>query len=246
MICRYVSLLICVLILSSCQERIGLAPVVDASREGRQSGASYTVNRYDTLYAIAFRYDQDYRTLATLNHLYPPYKLYVGQTLRIRPPIEPFRPTQVTRSYRLISRASVSHYYTHQAPQPVVSPARQRWSWPTKGRQIVVYFSPTVGQKGIDIIGHQGDKIYAANQGVVAYAGDGLNGYGNLIIIKHDNQLLTAYGHNARNAVREGQRVRKGDVIADMGMIGRRYWGLHFEIRQSGKPVNPLYYLQKG
>lgn len=247
MIHRYVLFLILCLMLSSCQERVGLAPVVDASRGARQSGTSYTVNRYDTLYAIAFRYDKDYRTLAALNHLSPPYKLYVGQHIHLRPVVSAYRPTQVAHAYRMVSRPQpVPHYYMSKPSPPISSRIGKHWTWPTKARQIITYFSPSAGQKGIDIVGHQGDKIYAANHGVIAYAGDGLNGYGNLIIIKHDNQLLTAYAHNARNIVREGQRVRAGDVIADMGRIDRRYWGLHFEMRQWGKPVNPLYYLQKG
>ena len=88
--------------------------------------------------------------------------------------------------------------------------------------------------------------MLAASSGVVAYAGSGQAGYGNLIIIKHDNQYLTAYGNNLRNLVREGQHIQTGQAIAEIGVVDRRYWGVHFEIRQAGKPVNPLNYLQKG
>ena len=88
--------------------------------------------------------------------------------------------------------------------------------------------------------------MHASSSGVVAYAGSGLAGYGNLIIIKHNNEFLTAYGNNARNLVREGQRVSSGQIIAEAGVIERKYYGVHFEIRKRGVPVNPLNYLQKG
>jgi lipoprotein NlpD len=207
------------------------------------SGASdYIVQKYDTLYAIAFRYDQDYQTLARINHLRPPYTLYVGQWIRLKPDGPSFYPL-VSHA---VKRAAPPSQHLRSLPKASkstgVKPTHQ-WVWPTRSRRVMSYFLPTAGQKGVDISGHSGDKIYAANSGVIAYAGDGLTGYGNLIIVKHDNQLLTAYGHNARNLVKEGQHVRVGQVIADMGMLDRRYWGVHFEIRQLGKPINPLTYL---
>ena len=121
----------------------------------------------------------------------------------------------------------------------------QSWLWPVNGR-VATQFIPQQGKKGIDIAGMKGEKIRASSGGVVAYAGSGLSGYGNLIIIKHNNQFLTAYGNNLRNMVHEGQQVKAGQVIAEMGVVDRRFWGVHFEIRRAGKPVNPLNYLQKG
>lgn len=118
----------------------------------------------------------------------------------------------------------------------------KKWFWPSKGK-IVTQFAPKNGKNGINIRGTKGDKIIASNNGVVAYAGDGLQGYGNLIIIKHKNQYLTAYGNNLRNLVKEGDKVKEGQVIAEMGVIDRKYWGVHFEIRKSGIPVNPLIFL---
>jgi lipoprotein NlpD len=102
-----------------------------------------------------------------------------------------------------------------------------------------------MSRKGIDIAGRKGDKVYAAQSGIVAYAGSGLANYGNLIIIKHPNNYLTAYGNNARNLVKEGQYVNSGQVIAEMGIINHQYYGLHFEIRQQGKPLNPLLFLRR-
>jgi lipoprotein NlpD len=117
------------------------------------------------------------------------------------------------------------------------------WLWPAEGR-VATSFVPQQGKKGIDIAGHKGQKIRAAGDGTVAYAGNGLSGYGNLIIIKHDNQYLTAYGNNLRNLVKEGQRIHYGQTIADMGIVDRRFWGVHFEMRRAGKPVNPMDYLK--
>jgi lipoprotein NlpD len=240
---RYSLLLGCLFMLCSCRERMDLAPVVESHGGSMYSGASqHIVHRYDTLYAIAFRYDQDYQTLALINHLRPPYTLYVGQTIRLKsngPSFNPVVPHEIKRAARAPQRMRS----LPKAATPVAVKINHRWVWPTRARRIISYFSPAAGRKGIDIAGHSGDKIYAANSGIIAYAGDGLTGYGNLIIIKHDNQLLTAYGHNAHNLVREGQHVRVGQVIADMGMLDRRYWGVHFEIRQLGKPINPLKYL---
>ena len=228
--------------LTGCGQRDGLAPVTELNwRSANFRPTKYVVMRGDTLYAIAFRYDKDYRELAEANHIYSPYSLRVGQVIRIQ------------SAYRPIPRQASSKAYVHkQAPkQTAYTPPTtswrmgrtNRWLWPAHG-QVVANFVPALGKKGLDISGAKGDKIYAASNGTVAYAGSGLAGYGNLIIIKHDNQFLTAYGNNARNLVSEGQTIRAGQVIADMGVVDRRFWGVHFEIRQAGKPVNPLNYLQ--
>ena len=119
------------------------------------------------------------------------------------------------------------------------------WLWPVRGR-VVTSFIPDQGKKGINIASKKGEKVHAASGGIVAYAGSGLSGYGNLIIIKHNNEYLTAYGNNVRNIVAEGQHVKTGQVIAEVGVMDHQYWGVHFEIRKRGIPVNPLNYLQKG
>lgn len=117
------------------------------------------------------------------------------------------------------------------------------WNWPTRTHDIAVNFMPEKGRKGINIKGSKGNKIYASKDGIVQYAGNGLPSYGNLIIIKHNNQYLTAYGNNLRNLVKEGDKVKAGQIIAEMGVIDRKYWGLHFEVRKAGKPLNPLDFL---
>ena len=221
--------------LTAC-ERQGLAPVVELNwRAADRHARQHIVKRGDTLYAIAFRYDTDYRQLAIANGLRSPYSLQIGQVIRLQ-------------SNRLMPQVQ-SHYVSsnHKQAQPVYRQARTtrnsgHWVWPAFGR-VVAQFVPQQGKKGIDIAGSQGGKVYAAANGLVAYAGSGLAGYGNLIIIRHNNQFLTAYGNNARNLVREGQAVKAGQIIANMGVVDRRFLGVHFEIRKAGQPVNPLNYL---
>jgi lipoprotein NlpD len=226
------------ILLSGCGGRESLAPVVQLHwRDGNRYDRQYVVRRGDTLYAIAFRYDRDYRQLAAENHIYPPYSLRVGQIIYLQPRMIRAR-IKKSIPYARPSNATTSRYI----PPAVASGRNKQWLWPAHGR-IVTSFVPDQGKKGLDIAGKKGDKIYASAAGTVAYAGSGLTGYGNLIIIKHDNQFLTAYGNNARNLVHEGQMIRAGQMIAEMGLVDRRFWGVHFEIRHAGKPVNPRYYL---
>lgn len=230
------AILICgLLCLTACQERVGLAPVSEARSQGESMPITYRVQRYDTLYSIAFRYDQDYRTLAQMNGLYPPYALRVGQIIDLKWRPRPQRPQAPSYKPRVIYPVKTYH-------SPVLATSALRW--PTDEKRILTYFSPEKGRKGIDIVGRRGHPIYASSGGVVAYAGDGLSGYGNLIIIKHNDKLLTAYAHNARILVKEGQQVRTGEMIATMGSLDRQHDGLHYEVRQWGKPVNPFNYLR--
>lgn len=246
------SALILSLFLSACGEREGLAPVVELNWHAAKSmrALSHVVVRGETLYAIAFHYDLDYRQLAVINHLSSPYTLRVGQVLRIKGQSAVLTQPghRATQSPRVSNqRTSPVYHYQPPAPPPVrqtANPKNGRWLWPVYGR-IVSSFMPQLGKKGIDIAGKKGDMIHAASGGVVAYAGSGISGYGNLIIIKHNNQYLTAYGNNLRNLVKEGQRIKAGQTIAEMGVVDRRFWGVHFEIRNAGVPVNPLNYLQK-
>lgn len=120
--------------------------------------------------------------------------------------------------------------------------SNKTWVWPAKGR-VLIPFSLAKGKKGIDIAGKKGEKIYAAADGKVVYSGHGLASYGNLLIIKHQQNFLTAYGNNSKNLVAEGQYVKAGAIIADMGSVSPGVWGLHFEIRKQGKPVDPMQYL---
>lgn len=256
-------------ILTSCVERDDLAPVEEPTRARyvNLNATHYKVVKGDTLYSIAFRYDLDYRQMAEFNRLKSPYTLQIGQVLQLkssgifssRPQLiarntNPLKPTITSRNSlrtgtiaaapnRVVTRVSSATppISTHSlsSSSALNSSSNSSWAWPARGR-VVENFSPLSGIKGINIEGKKGDKIYAAASGVVAYAGSGLAGYGNLIIIKHNDRFLTAYGNNLQNRVHEGQVIHKGQVIADMGIVNRKYWGVHFEIRQLGKPVNPL------
>jgi lipoprotein NlpD len=244
-LCKRIFCLLLVLILAACGTRSQLAPVSELKwQPNSRNQNNHIVRRGETLYAIAFRYDTDFRRLAQLNHLRAPYSLRVGQVLNVQ---------GLPRRSAAPSRVYTPHY-SRPAPrvkQPIIhSPIFSRhssggWLWPVNG-QVVASFVPSQGKKGINIACKKGDKVRASSSGVVAYAGSGLSGYGNLIIIKHNNEYLTAYGNNARNLVKEGQRVSSGQIIAEAGVMERKYWGVHFEIRKAGVPVNPLNYLQKG
>jgi lipoprotein NlpD len=233
-----ISILLVMFLLVGCGGREDLAPVNELHwRSIEKNAAHHVVRKGETLYAIAFRYDQDYRQLAQINHLSSPYILRVGQVVQLGRASYP-KPTYYAQPRPHLNRSAIN--------RPIYTQSKvgsRQWQWPAQGR-VVETFVPQQGKKGINIAGKPGAKIYAANNGIVAYAGSGLAGYGNLIIIKHDNQLLTAYGHNARNLVVEGQAIKAGQPIAVMGVIDQQYVGVHFEIRQAGRPVNPLNYLQ--
>lgn len=119
------------------------------------------------------------------------------------------------------------------------------WRWPAQGQIIGRYVSGDQTQQGINIAGSAGQPILAAADGIVVYSGAGLVGYGELIIIKHSDEWLSAYAHNRRRLVTEGSRVKSGEVIAEMGKTGAIREMLHFEIRRNGKPVDPLMFLPK-
>lgn len=238
-----VAIVILGVFLTSCSERTEPAPVEEHRwRMFHSNAKTVVVKRGDTLYSIAFRYDLDYRQVAAYNRLRSPYIVKIGQVLHLVPPHLQVQKTHVSIPSRFVAPKATTRVIRPSAPSQTY-PSSSGWSWPARGK-VVAHFMPQNGVKGIKIAGKQGDKIYAASSGVVAYAGNGLAGYGNLIIIKHNDQFLTAYGHNLRNFVHEGQSVKAGQVIADMGMIERRYWGVHFEIRRMGQPVNPLGYIR--
>lgn len=136
------------------------------------------------------------------------------------------------------------------APQPAPQPSAQpvvvgglEWSWPAQGK-VVDGFSETAHLKGIDIAGSMGQPIFASAPGKVVYTGSGLRGYGKLIIVKHDKTYLSAYAHNSRILVKEGDEVKRGEKIAEMGNTDADRVELHFEIRRFGKPVDPMNFLK--
>ena len=231
------------------------APVED--RRGQVKAVSrpdvYTVRRGDTLYSISWRYGLDYRNLARLNNIDSSYTIFPGQELKLvgRAPARssksrPAGKPSSTAKAPATPPASPAAKPVTKASSPRVtntSPAGANasvnsWLWPSSGK-VVRKFSGTV-HKGIDIDGKAGDKVLATAPGKVVYAGSGIVGYGNLLIVKHNEVYLSAYGHNRSLKVAEGDRVKAGQQIAEKGSSATNSVKLHFEIRREGKPVDPL------
>ncbi len=212
--------------------------------------AFYTVRKGDTLYGISFRYNLDYRTVARWNGIRPPYRIYPGQRIRLTAPkVQPRKPAP-HRAKRESPSVKTARARTAERPIPKrrsTPPVSSgiAWQWPTEGRLVRRFVADRPGRKGIDIAGRIGQPVRAAAAGKVVYAGSGLRGYGELIIIKHNEIYLSAYAHNRRILVKEGDRVRKGQKIAELGSSGTDSPKLHFEIRRDGKPVDPLKYLPR-
>ena len=217
--------------------------------------ASYSVKGGDTLFSIAWRYGLDYRSVAANNHIASPYTIYPGQKIYLAQPA-PAR-TGKTSSSSVSSGASsstarpagkstkstvaVSKTTASPAAKSKTVPASGKpvssWRWPTSGK-VTRGYSSTV-HKGIDIDGKRGDAIAAVAAGKVVYAGNGIVGYGELLIVKHNEVYLSAYGHNSRLLVAEGEQVGAGQKIAEKGSSGTDTVKLHFEIRKEGKPIDP-------
>lgn len=209
---------------------------------GCSSGSSWDtqpdehyVRRGETLFSIAWRYGKDAAELAHWNQLGDGSLIYPGQTIRLTPP--PGYTASTTKP------ASKSGNPAPQPLPPVPTQAPPPWSWPTDGRVSVPFGGKPGSGTGILIDGKSGQAINAAASGTVVYAGSGLVGYGQLIILKHNDTYLSAYGYNASLLVKEGQSIKNGQRIASMGEGPERKPRLHFEIRRNGKPVDPRQYL---
>ncbi|MDR6842430.1 peptidoglycan DD-metalloendopeptidase family protein [Pseudoxanthomonas sacheonensis] len=209
-------------------------------------GATVRVQRGDTLFGVAFRNDIDYRDLAAWNNISSPYTIYPGQSLRLYPP-SGGRTAGDTRPATTVVRPAPAVPKPPVAAKPAPGPASSgfNWRWPAEGVVIGRFTSGDATKQGVDIAGANGQAVRAASDGVVVYSGGGLVGYGELIIIKHSESWLSAYGHNRKRLVNEGQNVKAGQQIAEMGRSGASRDMLHFEIRYNGKPVDPLQYLPK-
>lgn len=206
-------------------------------------GETYVVAKGDTLYSIAFRNNLDYRELATWNGIGPDYRIRIGQVLRLTAPATRGRepvvaspaPVPVAPPPRTQGDAGSRPAVPQMSlPIPV---AAGTWEWPTRGK--VVRGFDSASSKGIDIAGDAGQIIVASRGGRVVYSGAALKGYGELIIIKHDEQYLSAYGYNRRRLVAEGQDVLPGEPIAELGEGPEQKPLLHFEIRDRGRPLDP-------
>ncbi|MGI9261945.1 MAG: peptidoglycan DD-metalloendopeptidase family protein [Woeseiaceae bacterium] len=206
------------------------------SRYNYTPGQSHVVRGGETLSIIASRYGKDHRDLARWNGLGDGSLIYPGQVIRLTPQS---------------GGGTVASSSARRAPPPkrVVPPPTNdpspKWVWPTSGR-IVAEFNGNQGSgTGLEIAGKAGQPVRAAASGRVVYSGGGLIGYGQLIIVKHNDTYLSAYGHNASLLVREGETIKQGQRIATMGEGPGQEPRLHFEIRRNGEPVNPRQFLPR-
>jgi lipoprotein NlpD len=256
---------------SSFRPRPQPAPAVEETKPDARG--TYTVRRGDTLLRIALDHGQNYRDLVAWNNLADPDDIKVGQVLKVAQPERtangvvtspvtmpgaekvPAVPkkTEPSGAKKPYSEANLAKEDNPKAEKVVtagVTPGttvtanddeKLSWMWPSDGKIIATFDEGK--NKGIDIAGKMGQQVMAAGSGKVMYAGSGIRGYGNLVIVKHSNSLLSAYAHNRTILVKEGQNVTKGQPIAEMGDSDADGVKLHFEIRQQGKPVDPAKFL---
>ena len=235
--------------------RSALAPIV---KDKLNSGVAqsvvthpgiHIVNKGETLYSIAFKYGLNFRQVAQWNDIATPFTIYPGQRITLRPDnsgrqLKNISPSQTEEDQASRSSDSESSSVEQQsADKSATTQPINEWIWPTEGKVITSY--KRSGKKGIDISGQVGQSIRAAAKGKVVYSGGGLIGYGELIIIKHNKNYLSAYGHNNKLLVKQGDFVDSGQRIATMGHSGTDEVKLHFEIRRDGKPVDPIRFLPK-
>jgi lipoprotein NlpD len=201
-----------------------------------ERGGTYTVKRGDTLYSIAFRHKLDYKDLARWNNIGRDYVIYPGQTLRLSASGK-----GSARTASSTPRATTPARKAPPAPRRPAIPTGPpvKWQWPVSGGTATLTSRPNGGQ-GLMIAGKSGDDVRAAGPGRVVYTGSGLLGYGQLIIVKHNETYLSAYGHLQSVLIQEGDAVTAGQRIATMGNGPQGSPQLYFEIRINGTPGNPL------
>jgi lipoprotein NlpD len=258
---------------SSFRPRPQPAPTPAAEENKPDARGTYTVRRGDTLLRIALDHGQNYRDLVAWNNLADPDDIKVGQVLKVAQPersagavvTSPIampgaekpapvpKKTEPNGAKKPYSEANLAKEENPKAEKVVTAGVtagstvtanddeKLSWMWPSDGKIIATFDEGK--NKGIDIAGKMGQQVMAAGSGKVMYAGSGIRGYGNLVIVKHSNSLLSAYAHNRTILVKEGQTVTKGQPIAEMGDSDADAVKLHFEIRQQGKPVDPAKFL---
>lgn len=237
-----VSVILVLVVIAGCVKQAHFAPVLNGWLQPDAKKGFYRVKEMDTIYSIAWAFGLDYQALAAVNHLSTPYTIKAGQLLHMTN--APIQYGQKIISLQLTQKSDQVLPPCRQHLGSASSRSVSHWKWPVKGRIISCYSETmTAGTQGLDIAGYYGEPVHAASEGVVVYSGSGVRGYGNLIIIKHNQNYLSAYAFNKRIFVKKGNRVRVGQEIAEMGRTDSGCVMLHFEIRQNGKPVNPLRYL---
>ncbi len=268
-------------ILSACSSRHIPAPVSNITtyseagqrNKSKITSPKYTVKKGDTLYSIAWRANTQVRSIAELNNISSPYRIYPKQVLFLLPPgrnktdkvnnskvsvkkltknststaNKSSKNTLASTKKQAYGKNEVVQKSTQKIEQSSTNTSKKvsQWQWPVEGKIIEYFSNSKQGNKGIDLAGSRGTKIRASASGKVVYAGNALRGYGKLIIIKHNDDYLSAYAHNDQILVKEQQFINGGDYIAKMGDTDANKVMLHFEIRFRGKSVNPMRYLPK-
>ncbi|MGG4603561.1 peptidoglycan DD-metalloendopeptidase family protein [Paenalcaligenes sp. Me131] len=253
-----VSVVLLSVVLAGCASRMDKAPIVDGSAGGptgttqtaQNAGGTYQVRAGDTLYKIAQAHGMSVSNLSRINNITDPSQLRVGQVLQLGegatqvavttpvtpPPTKaPAQPEQVPPTSGTTTTPAATGTVQRASDANLIA-----WAWPANGPVIQAF---TTATKGIDLSGAIGDPIRAAADGKVMYAGNGVRGLGNLILLGHSNGFITAYAHNDKLSVKTGDEVKKGQTIASLGESDTTSPRLHFEIRRRGTPVNPLAYL---
>lgn len=231
---QHLLLLSCVVFLVACGSRYDAK--YNQSTFGHEAAPNtYIVQRGDTLFSIAWRFGMDKSTIQRRNGISNPNKIFVGQKLRLQ------LGKGKAASRPAVATTSATASRTKKTQTPVRS--RGSWVWPMRGKVVRNFNAKRIGANGIRIAGKPNQTVNAANAGVVAYKGNGLNGYGNVVIIKHQNGLLSAYGFLSKTYVKEGQSIKKRQKIGTVGYAANKQLMLHFEVRRNGRPVNPKSYI---
>ena len=245
--------------------KIEVTTIETPDLDAEEPGSRYVVRRGDTLFSIAWRFEQDPDVLKRRNQLTSDL-IRPGQALKLRgevpPEPEPEPQTNTTARTSPTIRAEPEPEIKPQVkeepapqlkkreesrPAPKATPVPQitGWQWPVDGPILKRYSSKTRSSRSLQLGGEAGTPVKAAASGRVVYAGDGLVGFGNLVIISHKGKFLSAYGHNQSLGVKVGDVVQRGQVIAAMGSTGTDRVKLHFEIRRQGKPIDPVSLMPK-
>ncbi|MBQ4831956.1 peptidoglycan DD-metalloendopeptidase family protein [Pseudoalteromonas sp. MMG010] len=259
------------LLLLGCSSRNAPAPVSSLNSNVNDSihsfniyNGDYTVRKHDTLYSISFSSGVDFRELAKINSISAPYVIYPGQVISLIPSSNKIiakqnvkktpKKTNIIKQknnkklnkeldkpkQREYVKPKVSNKVSHSKH---LSNNKIKWIWPAKGKIAKHFSNKENGYKGLQITNKKGAPVLAAAKGTVVYAGNALRGYGNLIILKHNDDYLSAYAHNSKLLVKEKQEINAGQKIAEIGNSESPVTALRFEIRYRGKAVNPAKYL---
>jgi len=258
--------LLCLMFLVSCGGNHRSAPVRNLSVEPVNKklwkSGRYKVQKNDSLYSISFRFGIDFQQLAKINNIKIPYTIYPGQVLRLRYDKKPYKgtkPVVIASGSTVVSKNKNAAKQQNKTSKNTTTYSKSKgqrsnssfdnkkkvtaWRWPVKNNTSKKFSKSKGDQQGINIAGSLGEPIRATADGRVVYSGNGLVGYGNLIIIKHSQSYLSAYAHNEKLLVKEKDIIKTGQIIAKMGKNDMGQVQLHFEIRYQGRPVNPLKYL---